>query len=114
MIASPPNCSRVPIQMKGTRRQPSAERCVSDRKPIRARSGAKTRGKATMTATKPADTSSSTIITRLSVPVSRTTAIPTDTWKSDRRSRRPSGRSLLAASAKGRNCGPSRIQDCAK
>ena len=29
MIARPPNCTIVPRKMKGTRRQPSAERCVS-------------------------------------------------------------------------------------
>ncbi len=37
---------------------------------------------------------SSTIITRLSVPVSSTAAMPTDSWNSDRRSRRPSGSSV--------------------
>jgi hypothetical protein len=44
-------------------------------------------------ATSVAGTSSSTIITRLSVPTSSTSAMPTVTWNSDRRSRRDSGRS---------------------
>ena len=39
-IARPPNCTMLPIQMKGTRRQPRAERWLSERKPMSARSGA--------------------------------------------------------------------------
>ncbi len=79
MIARPPNCKSVPIQMKGTRRQPSSERCVSERKPTTARNGAKINGSETITATSQAGTASSTIMTRLRVPISSTTAIPTDT-----------------------------------
>ena len=88
MIARPPNCTIVPIQMKGTRRQPSAERWVSERKPISARNGAYSTGSATISATSVAGTSSSTIITRLSVPTSSVSAMPTETWNSDRRSSR--------------------------
>ena len=46
-------------------------------------------------------TCNSTIMTRLSVPTSRVSDMPTDTWISDRRNSRRSGRSALAASAKG-------------
>ena len=107
MIASPPNWSSEPIQMYGTRRQPSAERWWSERKPTSARNGANTRGSDTISATSHADTPSSTIITRFSVPFSSTVAMPTDTWNSDRRSSRPSGSSAVAASANGRKRGPS-------
>ena len=110
MIAKPPNCSSVPIQMYGTRRQPSTERCVSERKPTSARNGANTSGSEIITATSQAGTSSSTIITRFSVPISSTTAMPTETWNSDRRSRRPSGNSGVAASANGRNRVPTCVQ----
>ena len=48
MIASPPNCTIVPIHRYGTRRQPSTERWVSDRKPTTARNGANTSGRAIM------------------------------------------------------------------
>ena len=75
---------------------------MSERWPISARNGAKTIGSATMKATTEAGTPSSTIITRFSVPVSSTIAMPTETWNSDRRSRRDSGRPSLAASANGR------------
>ena len=101
MMASPPNCISEPNQMNGTRRQPSAETWVSDLNPIRARSGANTSGKATISATSAAGMPSSAIITRLSVPVSRTAAMPTDTWNSDRRRSWLSGSSLVATSAKG-------------
>ncbi len=57
---------------------------------------------ATMAATRAAGTFISTIMTRLSVPVSRTVVMPTETWNSDSRSRRPRGSSVVAASAKGR------------
>ena len=107
MTARPPNCSSEPIQMKGTRRQPSAERWVSERKPMSARNGAYSTGSATITATSVAGTFSSTIITRLSVPTSSVSAMPTETWNSDSRSSRDSGRSGVAASAKGRKRGPS-------
>jgi len=59
-----------------------------------------------MMATSDAGTPSSTIITRFSVPTSRTSAMPTDTWNKDSRSRRGRGRSGVAASAKGRKRGP--------
>jgi hypothetical protein len=101
----PPNCIIVPIQMKGTRRQPSAERWLSERKPMSARSGANSTGSDTITATSAAGTPSSTIITRLRVPTSSTSAMPTDTWNSDSRSSRDSGRSGVAASANGRKRG---------
>jgi len=65
--------------MKGTRRQPSAERWLSERKPTSARNGAYSSGSASITATRAAGTCSSTIITRLSVPTSSTSAMPTDT-----------------------------------
>ena len=51
-------------------------------------------------------TPSSTIITRFSVPISSTTAMPTVTWNSDSRSSRPIGSSGVAASANGRKRGP--------
>ena len=79
MIARPKNCSSVPVQMKGTRRQPKAERWVSDRKPVSARMGATNSGSATMAATSHAGTPSSTIITRLSVPTIRAEAMPKGT-----------------------------------
>ena len=63
-----------------------------------------------MIATSEAGTLSSTIITRLSVPTSSTSAMPTETWNSDKRSRRDSGRSGVAASANGRKRGPSCAQ----
>jgi len=65
---------------------------------------------ATITATSDAGTLSSTIITRLRVPTSSTRAMPTDTWNSDRRNRRGSGRSGDAASAKGRKRSPQVVQ----
>ena len=49
-------------------------------------------------------------MTRLSVPTSSVNAMPTDTWNSDRRSSRGSGRSGVAASANGRKRGPMRAQ----
>ncbi len=63
-----------------------------------------------MMATSEAGTSSSTIITRFSVPTSSTSAMPTEAWNSDSRSRRDSGRSGVAASAKGRKRGPNPAQ----
>ena len=63
-----------------------------------------------MTATSQAGTPSSTIITRFSVPISSTAAMPTETWNSDSRSSRPSGSSGVAASANGRKPGPSWLQ----
>ena len=78
--------------------------------PISARSGANSSGSDTIAATTEADMPSSTIITRLSVPVSSTAAIPTDTWNSDSRSSRPSGSSSVAASANGRKRVPTRFQ----
>ena len=72
-----------------------------------ARNGANTSGSETITATSHAGTPSSTIITRFSVPISSTTAMPTETWNSDSRSSRPSGNSGVAASANGRKRGPS-------
>jgi hypothetical protein len=55
-----------------------------------------------MAATSTAGTCSSTISTRLRVPVSRTVTMPTETWNSDRRSNRDRGSSVVAASANGR------------
>ena len=110
MMAKPPNCSIAPFQMKGTRRQPSALWWVSDRWPIKARMGAASTGSEIITATSAAGTPSSTIITRLSVPTSSTRAMPTDTWNSDKRNSRDSGRSGEAASAKGRKRGPRSTQ----
>jgi hypothetical protein len=52
---------------------------VSDLNPISARNGANTSGSDTISATSHVGTPSSTIITRLSVPLSSTTAMPTDT-----------------------------------
>jgi hypothetical protein len=83
---------------------------LSDLNPISVRSGANTSGKATIAATRLDERPSSTIITRLSVPVTSTAAIPTEIWNSDSRSRRPSGRSSVAASAKGRKRVPIRFQ----
>ena len=56
-----------------------------------------------MMPTSPAGTRNSTIITRLSVPTSSVSDMPTETWMSASRSRRPSGSVALAASAKGSN-----------
>ena len=102
MMARPPNCSSVPVQMKGTRRQPRKLRCRSERRPISARNGATSSGKATISATSHDHTPSSTIITRFSVPTVSTATMPTVTWNSASRSRRDSGSSVLAASANGR------------
>ena len=110
MIARPPNCSSVPIQRYGTLRQPSAERWLSERKPMKARNGANTSGRPTISDTSQAGTASSTINTRFSVPINSTMAMPTVTWNSDRRKSRPKGSSGLAASANGRNSVPSFIQ----
>ena len=87
---------------------------MSERNPISARSGANNSGSDTITATSQVGTPSSTIITRLSVPLSKTTAIPTDTWNNDRRMRRPSGSSAVAASANGRKRAPSSIHPRAR
>ena len=75
-----------------------------------ARKGAYSTGNATITATSVAGTFSSTIITRLSVPTSKVSAMPTDTWNSDRRSNRDNGKSGVAASANGRKRGPNWAQ----
>ncbi len=83
---------------------------MSERNPTSARKGAKTRGSASITATTEAWTRSSTIITRLSVPMRSTAAMPTVTWNSASRRRRPSGSSGVAASAKGRIAGVRRIR----
>ena len=79
MIASPPNCTMVPRYRNGTRRQPSAERWVSERKPMTARNGAKINGSEIMMPTSEADTFSSTIMTRFRVPISSTNDMPTET-----------------------------------
>jgi hypothetical protein len=79
-----------------------------------ARKGAINKGKATIKDTKVAETPNSTIITRLRVPTSMTMAMPTESWKSDKRSRRESGKSSLAASAKGKNRDPNWVKDLAK
>ena len=79
MIASPPNCTMVPIHRYGTRRQPRTERWVSDFQPTTARSGANSSGREIIVATSQAGTPSSTIITRFRVPISSTTAMPTVT-----------------------------------
>ncbi len=63
-----------------------------------------------MIETNQAGTPSSTTATRLRVPVSKTTAMPTETWKRASRSSRGRGNSAVAASAKGSSRGPSRIQ----
>ena len=91
MMARPPNCNSVPFQMYGTRRQPRYDRCVSERKPITARNGAAISGSEIVIATSDAGTPSSTIITRFSVPISSTVAMPTDTWNNDSRSSLRSG-----------------------
>ncbi len=96
--------------MKGTRFQPSSDLWVSDLKPTSARKGAKISGSDSMMATREAGTLNSTIITRFSVPTRRTSEMPTETWNSERRSRRGRGRSGVAASAKGRKREPSPIQ----
>ncbi len=105
MMARPPNCNSEPNQMKGALFHPSADLCVSDLKPIRARRGAKNNGSDTAIATTVVGTPSSTIITRLRVPLRSTRAIATETWKSESRSKRPSGNSAVAASANGRKRG---------
>jgi hypothetical protein len=110
MMARPPNCNKVPIQIYGTRRQPRADTWLSERKPMNARNGANTSGKPTISDTSHAGTPSSTMSTRFNVPIISTMAIPTDTWNSDSRSSRPSGNSALAASANGRKSVPIFIQ----
>ena len=79
MKLRPMNCSMVPVQMKGTRRQPKAERWVSERKPVTARNGATSKGIATISATSHAATPNSTIITRFRVPTINATDMPTVT-----------------------------------
>ena len=71
-----------------------------------ARNGAKISGSEIIVPTSDAGTFSSTIITRLSVPISSTSAMPTETWNSDSRNSRDSGRSGVAASANGRKREP--------
>jgi hypothetical protein len=61
------------------------------------------KGSATIKATSEDCTPSSTIRTRLSVPVRSTDAMPTDNWKHDSRSNRDIGKDALAASAKGKS-----------
>jgi hypothetical protein len=68
----------------------------------------RTSGSATISATSQAAMCNSTIITRFSVPTSSAVAMPTETWNSDRRSSRGSGRPGLAASANGITCGSMR------
>ena len=75
---------------------------------MKARKGAATSGSATISATSQAAMCSSTIITRFSVPTISAAARPTDTWNSDSRSSRDSGRSAVAASAKGSRRGSQR------
>ena len=75
------------------------------------RKGANTSGREIIKATTQAGRPSSTIITRFSVPISSTAAIPTVTWNSDRRSSRPSGSSAVAASANGSIPTPTLRQD---
>ena len=53
-----------------------------------------------------------TSVSRLSVPLSSTTAIPTETWNSDNRTSRLSGSSRLPTSANGRKRGPRLTQAC--
>ena len=65
--------------MKGTRFQPSADWCMSERNPMRARNGAKISGSEIMMPTSEAGTSSSTIMTLFKVPISKVRAIPTVT-----------------------------------
>ncbi len=79
MSARPPNWIMVPRYMKGTRFQPRTDLCMSERNPIKARKGAKSRGREIMTPTSEAGTFNSTIITLFNVPISRTRAIPTVT-----------------------------------
>ena len=85
---------------------------MSERCPTKTRSGANSKGRETIAATMAAPTPSSTIMTRLSVPLSSTTAMPTDTWNSARRSSRGRGNSVLAASANGRKRVPM-LDQCA-
>ena len=106
MMARPPNCTSEPCQIKGTRFHPSTDLCVSERNPINARKGAKKSGSETMIPTMEAGTPYSTIITRLRVPISSTSAIPTETWKRDKRRSLDRGNSGVAASAKGRKRAP--------
>ena len=87
---------------------------MSDLNPTSARNGAKTSGSAIIVATSQTGTPSSTIITRFSVPMSSTTAMPTETWNSDRRSSFASGSSSAPTSAKGSRLVPSFIQALAE
>ena len=75
-----------------------------------ARKGATSKGRASISDTSQADTLSSKIITRLSVPTIKAMVMPMVSLKSDRRSKRFQGRPALPASAKGRYSGPSVAQ----
>ena len=101
IIASPPNWMMLPSHKYGTRRQPSTDRCESERNPIKARSGAKSSGSATMIATRLAATPISTIMTRLSVPTINTAVMPQEIWNSERRNNLLMGKGPLVDSAKG-------------
>ena len=101
IIARPPNCMIVPSQRYGTRRQPRTERWESERNPIKARSGAKSSGSATMMATRLAATPISTIMTRLSVPTINTAVMPQEIWNKERRINLLIGKGPLVDSAKG-------------
>ena len=74
-----------------------------------ARAGAKINGKPTMAATSQAGTPNSTIMTRFSVPISKTIAMPTVTWNKLSRSKRPIGSVGDATSAKGMKLVPRRL-----
>ena len=106
MIAKPPNCAIVPNQRNGTRRQPSTERWWSERKPTSVRKGAESSGSASMSATIQEGTPSSTIITRFSVPIISTAAMPTVTWNSDSRSRLPERQLLRRGVREGQELRP--------
>ena len=66
-----------------------------------ARAGANSKGIASIKDTHDAACPSSTTITRFNVPVSRTIAIPVESWNIESRNSRPSDSSDEAASAKG-------------
>ena len=111
MIAKPPNC--VMRAEPDERDAPPAEHramMIGAETDHRAQRREHQRQRQHAVATIHDGTASSTIITRLSVPISSTAAMPTVTWNSDSRSRRPIGSSAVAASANGSRPRQNRIR----
>ena len=115
MIASPPNCSSVPIQMYG-HAPPAEHRAVRVRAEADQRAERREHsGSDTISATSQAGTPSSTIITRLSVPVEQHHR-HADRDLEQRQAQQPRAAAArrVAASANGRKRGPTRVQPRAR